>query len=173
MRNDPPTQGTARQVMLIAAIAMMCASLPMAKPSDQPTEIRVQVMDSRTHRPLKGRRVEVSFLDKNMNFIRPLWTKGRTGPDGVMALQVKQPIPPRMDVFILFVFPCSDTEDFSTQEVLGDGLVAHWTPRSFKKVEKWCTADSKAPQLERQPGKLILFVHPMNPFVWIWYGMRE
>jgi hypothetical protein len=33
----------------------------LAKPPDQPTEIRVQIMDSRTHRPLKGHKVQIMF----------------------------------------------------------------------------------------------------------------
>jgi len=162
----------AHKAMLIVLIAIMGASQPLATSSDQPTEIRIQILDSRTHRPLKGRRVIISFTDMDGQWLRkPPTSKGRTGSDGVVAFEVKWPVPPRMDVFIWWVYPCSGGEDFSTQEVLGGGLVAHWTPSPFKKVERWCTAGSQAPQQYSQPGKLIIFVHPMNRFVWSWYDM--
>lgn len=151
--------------------AVVSAPQVFTKPSDQPTVIRIQIMDSRSHRPLKGRRVIISFTDVDGRWLRkPPTSKGRTGSDGVVSLEVKRPVPPRIGVFIWWVYPCTDQGDFSTQEVLADGLVAHWTSSSFKKVEKWCTAELPAPQPHRQPGKLIIFVHPMNRLVWSWYN---
>jgi hypothetical protein len=163
-----------QKTMLMVAIAMMSASHALAKPSDQPTEIRVQIMDSRTHRPLKAREVQITFSGMDGEWYHNAPTiKGRTGPDGVVVLEVKPPVPPRMDVFVWWAYPCSIPEDFSTQEVLGDGVVAHWPLTGIKKADKWCTADSQAPQSQRQPGKVIFFIHPMNRFVWAWYDAWE
>jgi hypothetical protein len=107
----------------------------------------------------------ISFLEKNGSLIKPLTMKGRTGSDGVVVIGVKRPVPPRLSVFIWWVYPCTDVEEFPMQEIVDDGVVAPRTPTPFKKVEKWCTADSQAPQPQIQPGKIIFLVHPMNRFV--------
>lgn len=52
---------TALKAMLTLVIAVTSASQLLAKPPDQPTEIRVQIMDSRTHRPLKDHKVQITF----------------------------------------------------------------------------------------------------------------
>jgi hypothetical protein len=160
---------TAQEAVLLAVIIVVSGSYLLAKPSDKPTSIRVQIMDARTHHPLKGRRIVISFLDKNGDFFKPLTTKGRTGSDGIVVFEVKNPIPPRMGVFVWWVYPCSDSKPFSTQKVLEDGVVTHWSPTAFKKANKWCTADAQAPQSQTQPGRVVFFVHPMNRFVWSWY----
>jgi hypothetical protein len=170
----PIRLGIARKAMSILAIAMMSGSQPFARTSDQSTEIRVQIVDSRTHRPLKGRRVQITFSGMDGQWYHNAPTmKGRTGSDGVLVLEVKQPVPPRMDVFVWWAYPCSFPEDFSTQEVLKEGMVGHWPPSRFKKAEKWCTADSDAPLPQRRPGEVIFFIHPMNWFVWVWYDTWE
>jgi len=166
----PVGHETAQKAMLILVIAVMSASQSLAKPSDQPTEIRVQIMDSRTHRPLKGRKVQITFSGMDGQWYRNAPRMiGRTGSDGVVVFEVKQPIPPLMDVLDWWAYPCSRPETYSTQAVLEDGEVAHWPSTGIKKADKWCTADSQAPQPQRQPGKVIFFVHPLNRFQYAWY----
>jgi len=161
---------TATRVISMAVFALTCASLPLAKPSDRPTEIRVQVMDSRRHRPLKDRRVMIEFLDEKGDAIERLADEGRTGPDGVVFLKVGQPIPSRMSVRVLWDYPCSALAPFSTQAVLQAGIVASSIRGRNKWIDKRCTADSQAPQPRSQPGKSIFYVHPMNRFVNWWYN---
>jgi hypothetical protein len=45
------------KVILAPAIALTFALLSFAMPTEQPIEIRVRIMDSRTHRPLKERKI--------------------------------------------------------------------------------------------------------------------
>jgi hypothetical protein len=149
--------------MLIAVIAMMSASAPMAKPSDQPTEIRIQVMDSRTHRPLKRKRVDISFFDENGGVVQPPKRIGKTGSDGVVVLNLKQPIPPRMGVGVWGVYLCTTQPNFPTQAILQDGVITSWKfGHGGDGKDKRCTAKSKAPQPQREPGRIILFGQTMN-----------
>jgi len=152
----------AQKVILTAASALIFVSQVPANPSDQPTEIRVQITDSQTHRPLKGRHVQIWNIDGPV-------VKGRTGPDGVMAIQFKGSAPPHIAVFVWWAYECTSNEDFLTKDVLEHGIVTQWPPSRFKKANKWCTADPQAPQLQTQPGKIIFLIHPMNRLVWSWY----
>ena len=160
-----------RNAMVAAVFATMFAPKPPTKPpkpSDSTTEIRLQIMDSRTHGPLKGRKVQITFPDTFRPHKAAIGKVGRTGSDGVVAFDVDS-AHPSIDVFVWFVFACSDTGEYSTRTVLDDGVVSRWSLSGFKKTDKWCTADSQAPRQQKQPGKLVLLVHPMNRFVWSWY----
>src|SRR6266702_4085180 len=78
---------------------------------------------------------------------------GRSGSDGVVVFEVKQPIPPLMDVLDWWAYPCSNPEAYSTRVVLEDGVIALWPTTGIKRADKWCTADSQSPQPQRQPGQ--------------------
>jgi hypothetical protein len=161
----------AHKAMLILVIAVMSTSV-LAKPQNQPTEIRVQIMDSRTHRPLKGRKVQITFSGTDRQFYNNAPRMiGRTGSDGVVVFKVGQPVPPFMGVFVWWAYPCANPETFSARSVLDDGVIAQWSHTGIKKADEWCTADPHAPQLQRQSGTVIFFVHPMNRFVWSWYDL--
>ena len=163
---------TALKAMLTLVIAVMSASQLLAKPPDQPTEIRVQIMDSRTHRPLKGHKVQIMFsgMDGQWYHNAPNMI-GRTDSDGNVVFEVKQPIPPMMDVVDWWAYPCSNPAVYSTQTVFQDGVVAHWPSTGISKADKWCTSDSQAPLPQKQPGKVIFFVHPLNRFQYAWYDL--
>jgi hypothetical protein len=155
--------------MLITVTATASAPQPPTKPPDQPTEIRLQIVDSRTHSPLKGRRVQITFSGADGQYQDASAVTGRTASDGVVVFEIKQPIRPVMDVFVWWAFPCSRPEAYSTQTVIEDGVIAQWPPTGIKKLDEWCTANSQATRFQRQPGKVIFMVHPMNRFVWAWY----
>jgi hypothetical protein len=163
---------TALKAMLILVIAVMSASPLLAKPQDQPTEIRVQILDSRTHRPLKGRRVQITLsgMDGQWYHDSPMMV-GNTGSDGAVIFKLGQPVPPLVGVFVWWTYECSEPEDFSVRSILEDGVVAHWPHIGIKKADKWCTADPQAPEPQKQPGTVIFFVHSMNRFVWTWYDL--
>ena len=157
-------------VAALVIAAMTFALQQRAKPPNQTTEIRIQIMDSRTHLPLKGRRVEITLSALDGQFYnKPPHKVGHTGSDGVAAFDVDEPIPPFIDVFLWYGYTCSDKEVYSIRSILGDGVVANWRLSGYKKADKWCTADSQAPRPQEQPGKIVIFVHPMNRFVWSWY----
>jgi len=154
----------------LAVVVMTFASQRPARPTVQATEIRIQIMDSHTHLPLKGRRVEITLSAPDGQFYNKGPHKvGHTGSDGVAAFEVDEPIPPLIDVFLWYAYTCSDKEVYSTRSILDDGAVASWRLTGYKKADKWCTADPQAPQPQRQPGKVVIFVHPMNSLVWSWY----
>ncbi|HVA17586.1 MAG TPA: hypothetical protein VMV59_07730 [Candidatus Dormibacteraeota bacterium] len=94
---------------------------------------------------------------------------GRTGADGIVVFDVSQPVPPLVDVFVWWAYPCTSPEIYSTHAVLDDGVVGQWPASGIKKADKWCTASPQAPSPQEQPGKIIFFIHPLNRFVWAWY----
>ena len=51
----------AKKAMLMVAVFAVPFAGQRAATPDHATEIHVQIMDSRTHRPLKGRRVQVTL----------------------------------------------------------------------------------------------------------------
>ena len=129
--------------------------------------VAVMTFASRTHLPLKGRRIEITLSAPDGHFYNKAPHKvGHTGSDGVAAFEVDEPIPPFIDVFLWYGYTCSDKEVCSTRSILDDGVVASWRFTGYKKADKWCTADSQTPRPQEQPGKIVIFVHPMNRFVW-------
>jgi hypothetical protein len=155
---------------LSAVVAMTLASQQPVKPPDHATEIRILIMDSRTHLPLKGRRVQITFSGLDGQFYNKAPRKiGRTGSNGVVAFEVNEPVPPFIGVFLWYAYTCSDTGAYSTRSVLDNGVVVRWRLTGQEKADKWCTADSQAPQPQEQPGKIVIFAHPMNRLVWSWY----
>ena len=133
-------------------------------------EMRVRIMDSRSHRSLKGRKVQVDWWDANGNW-HPLI--GRTAADGVVIFRIKQPIPPRIAVQDFWAYNCAHPREFATQEVLGHGVVAAWPRSGSKKLDDWCTADLNDSQPQRRPGEIAFFVHPLNRFQYAWYSLWE
>jgi hypothetical protein len=158
---------TALKALLILMIAMILASPLPAGQSEQIREIRIQIMDSKTLRPLKSHKVQITFsgTDGQWYHNAPRMI-GRTGSDGVVVFEVKLPITPMMDVVDWWAYPCSNPEVYSTQTVFQDGVVAHWRSTGIGKADRWCTADSQAPLPQKQPGKVIFFVHPLNRYAW-------
>ena len=155
-----------------ALTLMQCFSVVTYAQISQAAEIHVQIMDSRTHLPLKGRRVQITFSSQDGQFYDKAPSMvGHTGSDGVVAFEVNQPVAPNIAVFIWYAYVCSDTGGYSTGSILRDGVVASWHLTGNKKADKWCAADSQTPRPEVQPGKIIIFVHPMNRLVWSWYDM--
>lgn len=155
---------------LTAFVAMTSASQQPVKLPDHATQIRIQVMDSRAHLPLKGRRVQVAFAGPDGQlYNKAPYKVGQTDSDGIVAFDFNEPIPPFIDVFLWYAYRCSDKEVYSTRSILDDGVVATWRLTGNKKADKWCAADSQAPQPQEQPGKVVIFVHPMNRLIWSWY----
>jgi hypothetical protein len=161
----------AKKAMLMVAVFAVPFAGQRAATPDHATEIHVQIMDSRTHRPLKGRRVQVTLPPDGQLYNNSPSMVGHTGSDGDATFEVGQHVPPKIYVFLWFSYVCSDTGVYSTRSVLQDGVVASWHLTGNKKADKWCAADSQTPRPEVQPGKIIIFVHPMNRLVWSWYDM--
>jgi hypothetical protein len=133
-------------------------------------EMRVRIMDSRSHQSLKSRKVQVDWWDANGKW-RPLI--GRTAADGVVVFRIKQPIPPRIAMQDFWAYNCAIPREFATQEVLDHGVVAAWPHSAIKKADKWCTADSNASQPQQRPGEITFFVHPLNRLEYAWYSLWE
>lgn len=162
------------RAVLITQIAFRFFAEPSRSATEPTTEIRVRIMDSRTHRPLNGRRVAISFTGMDGQWYHNSLTMvGRTAVDGVAVFRLRQPVPPRFEIQDLQAYPCSHPEDFSTKEAVEQGVIAR-VPISifkFKKVEQWCAADSSAPPPQGQPGEVTFYIHPLNRWQYAWYDI--
>jgi hypothetical protein len=156
--------------MLLGAITFTFAGQARSKQSHSATEIRIQILDSHNHRPLKHRKVRIMFSGMDGQW----YSKARnmtayTGPDGIALFEVTEPIPPLVDVFVRWAYPCSNPEAYSMQSAIQNGVVVQWTPTGIKSTDESCSASSQSVLRKRQPGEIVFFVHPMNHFVWAWY----
>jgi hypothetical protein len=121
---------------------------------------------------MKGRKVQITLSGMDGEWYRnaPIMT-GRTGIDGVVVFEIKQSVPPRIDVGDLSGYPCWFPEYIATKEVFERGVVLHWRPSGIKKADKWCTPDSQAHEPQQKPGAVVLFVHPLNAWQNYWYTL--
>jgi hypothetical protein len=149
-----------RNFMLSAlfAVLMSVTALPQST-----TEIRVRILHSKSHRAMKGRKIEIQFsgmdsawYQKAGHLIEP------THADGVVVFRIKQPVPPRIDIVDLKGYPCSFPEEFSTEEIVQKGIIARWSSTGVQKADEWCTPDSNATQPQATPGEVVFFVHPLT-----------
>jgi hypothetical protein len=152
--------------MLFVACTALSIVFSTMVPAQSTTEIRVRILHSKTHRPMKGRKVEIQFSGNDGQwYSNAPHLIGQTGSDGVVVFRAKQPVAPRIDIVDLKGYPCSFPEEFSTQDVLQSGVVANWTiigKQETQKADEWCTPDPSAPQLQATPGELVFFVHPLT-----------
>ena len=124
-------------------------------------------MDSRTQLPVRGRRVLIAFSGPDGQFYnKPAYKIGHTDRDGLAAFRVKEPVPPSVWVVLWYVDTCSDNRTFSTRAVLEDGVVSSCRPTEH---DKSYSAALQTPQPREQPGKIVIFVHPINRLVWAWH----
>lgn len=153
-------------LMPLAAFTAAFMLFSTAAPAQSTTEIRIRILHSKTHRPLKGRSVEVQFSGMDGKwYSNAQHLIGKTGSDGIVVFRLKQPVAPRIDIVDLEGYPCSHPEEFSSQDVLRIGVVAHWTllgKPETKKADDWCTPDLSAPELQATPGEIVFFVHPLT-----------
>ena len=165
---------SAPKYILIAVMAFTSALLSSAMPPEQATAIRVRIMDSRTHRPLKRRKVQIIFSGMDgRRYLNTLVMIGHSGPDGVVVFEVKRPMPPRMEIVDLAGYPCSRPEDFVTREILENGVVAHWPRSGIPKADEWCTPGPQAAQPQQKPEEVVFFVHPLNWWQNFWYTLLK
>jgi hypothetical protein len=83
-------------MLFTVAAALMVGFTTTASPQSI-TEIRVRILYSKSHRPMKGRRVEIQFTGLNGEWYQNApHLVGRTHADGVVVFHVKQPVPPAL-----------------------------------------------------------------------------
>lgn len=157
-------------LLLMVVLASTVSGQTGTTTSPNEVELRVRIVDSRSHRSLKGRKVQVDWWDANGKW-HPLI--GHTAADGVVVFRIKQPIPPRISVQDFWAYNCAIPREFATQDVLDRGVVAGWPHSGSKKADKWCIADSNGSQQQRRPGEITIFVHPLNRFEYAWYSVWE
>ena len=151
--------------VVCAALIVVFSTTALAQST---TEIRVRILHSKTHRPLKGRKVEISFYGTDGKSYSGMGQQvGRTQSDRVAVFRVKQPVPALVNIQDLNGYTCSDPELFPTRDVMQSGAVAPWTPMGkqypdMQKADDWCTPDPNAPQHQATPGELVFFVHPLT-----------
>jgi hypothetical protein len=154
------------------ALFMICVALVVlfrTKAVAQTTELRVRILRSKNHRPIKGRWVQVQFFGpRGESYANAPQQVGRTRSDGIVIFRVAEPVPAFIDVVDLNGYPCSDLEVFPTADLMRRGVVSPaWTPRGkqslgLRKADEWCTPDPSAPQPRAAPGEVVFYVHPLN-----------
>ena len=150
-------------------VAISTTGLPQAT-----VEFRVRILDSKTHHPLKSRRVQITPMDGKSYSDAPLQV-GRTQSDGVAIFRVKEPVPLFIGILDLNGYGCTEGEVFPTRDIIQSGVVApSWIPigkqdPKLKKVDQWCMPDPNAAQPQARPGEIIFFVHPLN----LWWRLRR
>jgi len=161
-------------LLLWSGVTAACFGQETRVSTDRPTEIRVRIMDSRTRRPLKKRKVQITFSGMDGQWYHEaMIMTGYTGPDGIAVFSVKQPVPPLMDVMDLAAYPCSFPEAFQMEAILENGVVASWPLSGIQKAERWCTPDSGAAEPQKRPGEVVFFVHPLNLWQNFWYTLLK
>ncbi|MGO9337165.1 MAG: hypothetical protein ACLPY1_06625 [Terracidiphilus sp.] len=155
--------------IILSAVLWLAPMITRAQ-SENPTVLRVRVLDSQTHQPLNGRLLQLTFTNMNGETVsNGLILKGRTGKDGVATFDIAQPIPPRFSIFVWYAVACFRPEDFATQQVIEKGIAsASWHFTGFPKLDKRCTPKPNAAQTVQSPGEVEVYVHPQNRFVWAW-----
>jgi hypothetical protein len=82
-------------VYAVLVVGFSSTSASLAEPPQQATVIRIQILDSRTHRALDSRKVQIGFSGMDGQWRHnALIMVGNTGPDGMVAFEVKEPVPP-------------------------------------------------------------------------------
>jgi hypothetical protein len=158
--------------VLMASLLLGSVLTVSAQSSGNGTVIRVQIRDSQTRRPLKGRRVQLTMSGMDGQWYHDARILiGKTGSNGVVAFDLKQPVPPQVDIVDLSGYPCSSPEAFQTREILERGVVGNWPHSGIKKADKWCTANPNTPPVEKQPSQVVFYVHPLNPWQNYWYTL--
>jgi hypothetical protein len=138
------------------------------------TEIRVLIMDSKAHRPLKGRKVQIGFWRMDgQRYDKWLTLTGKTGADGVVVFEIKQPVPPSIDIVDLTGCPCTFPEEFPTQEILQNGVVGRRPTSGMRKVNQWCNPNPNAAQPQQRPGEVVFFIHPLNAWQNFWFQLLK
>jgi hypothetical protein len=155
--------------VLIAGFASTSVSL--AAPPQHATEICIRILDSRTHRALGSRKVQIDLSGMDAQSYQIM--VGRTGPDGMVAFEVKEPVPPVVDIGDLASYPCSQPESFPTHDIMDSGVVARWPPSGFRKADRWCTPNPGVAQPTPKPGEVVFFVHPLNVWENFWYTLLK
>jgi hypothetical protein len=148
-------------VLLFMLILAFADSTP-AQPNDY-KEIRVRILQSNTHRPMKRRTVEIQFSGADGQWYSPAkHLIGHTNSKGVVVFKVIGPVPPRIDIIDLKGYPCSFPEEFETSQVLQRGIVAGWQVTGVESADKWCRPLEDAPVPIAAPGEVVFFVHQLN-----------
>ena len=162
-------------LLFVVCTAMMVA-ISTTDFAQSTTEFRVRILDSKTHRPLKGRFVQISFSGmegKHSN--DPFQQVGRTQSNGVAIFRVKEPVPPFVDIVDLNGYTCSEGEVFPTRDVIQNGVVAPlWIPKgmkypNLKKADQWCTPDPEAARPQTSAGEIVFLVHRLS----LWWRLRR
>ncbi len=86
-----------------------------------------------------------------------------------MTFAVVQPALAYLAVEVQWAYPCESVPSYPTNKVTHDGVMTRWTTDASKKQNKWCTANTQAPEPQKRPGTIVFLVHPTNRFVWAWY----
>jgi hypothetical protein len=154
-----------RRLFLVSAGFCMAAgafcegqTVPASAPSSH--EIRVQLLDYRTGRPLKDRYVQltVPWPNKDSGYHEEYPT-AKTKKDGIAIFHFNGWLPPAGQVVLLDDWECSDLRLFATEEVLRQGLVEKFDADDHPMCRRHLTQLATA-----VPGVIVCYAHRLNFF---------
>lgn len=86
-------------VVLLSGVAAAQVVAPIQR--EEPTTLRMRVLDSHTFLPIKNQSIQLTFTDMKGDWIRNgAMLKGRIGKDGVAIFGINKPVPPRVGIFV-------------------------------------------------------------------------
>src|SRR5215472_6450952 len=150
---------------LTVSTAIACAA--------QPSDVRVILVDYKTGQPIR-RHITVGLLlsdqdGKVRNNSVQVFRK--TDRNGVAVFHLNPPRPPSIWTMVsgLSNWPCSNSQELETSEILTVGIVERWTEQPL------CT-NQAGPPTDSRPGTVVIFVRRLNVrlrFLRIWYELFE
>jgi len=148
------------QTALITGLTVAALYGQTASP---PVDIRVRLLDYKTGRPMKGRFVQLTLSDPSGQYSHgAVLMKSKTGANGVVAFRFKIMPPPRVMVVALDDYPCTEPEEFATEEIFQRGIVGSHADVPY------CTPHIASIPNPR-PGEVVFYVHRLN----LWQRIRQ
>lgn len=151
----------ARTALVVAQIALLAVTSTVRSFGRPPVQIRVRIVSAQTHQPMRGRRVQIDFYGTDSHWLYGM--AGSTDSDGVVIVNVNDPVPPKITVGELSDYACSAPEFFPTSEILKTGVIAG------RIADKQCVPRPDAPALKANVTELVVTVHRPNRWQNFWY----
>jgi hypothetical protein len=150
---------------LFMAAGAFCDGQTAPASASSSHEIRVQLLDYKAGRPLKGRYVQltVPWPNKDWGYHEEYLT-AKTKKDGIAIFHFNGWLPPAGQVVLLDDWECGDLRLFATGEVLQQGLVEKFDANGHPLCRQHLTRLAPA-----VPGVIVCYAHRLN----LWQRIRR
>jgi hypothetical protein len=156
-----------RDGLELALMAGMAVAALYGQTASPPADIRVRLLDYRTGRPLKGRYVQLTLSNPNGQFgPDAVLIRSKTGADGEAAFRFKAVAAPTVMVVALDDYPCTEPEEFATEEIFQRGIVGKHADIPY------CMPHTTSIPSPRT-GEVVFYVHRLSLWQRIHRGFVE